>query len=201
MSSQTPPPAGSSAGTSAVQGAPAPVPPPPPQPQPVTLDAEHREFVWKVHEYTNEFIRFADAKAGVAIVFCGALLSGLYSARLHRPLLSRPIGAWHVGDVLAAAAFVLLALGTLAAVVAIRPRLHNPQPKGFIFWDSIRAHPNGDAFADAVATEPMDGLGRHLAAHLHVIAGIASEKYGWAHASIFMAIIGGVCAVAALLLG
>jgi len=166
----------------------------------MAMDAEHREFFWKVHEYTNEYIRFADAKAGVGIVFCGAMLSVLYSNGLHKPLLTTPVVAWHLRDAVAAAAFVLLALGALAAACSIRPRLPNSQPKGFIFWESVRAHPDGESFADAAASEGMDALGRHLAVHLHIIAGIASRKYWWAQASILVTIAGAVCAAAAILL-
>jgi hypothetical protein len=191
------------AGVSALAPTPAPVtlPAQPPPHALAVMKADQREFLWKVHEYTNEYIRFADAKAGAVAVFCGALLGVLYSNELHKPLFTAPLGAWQLRDAVAAAAFVLLALGALAAAFSIRPRLPNPQPKGFIFWESVRAHPDGVSFANAAASESMDALGRHLAVHLHTIAGIASTKYWWGQVSILVTIAGAFCAAAALLLG
>jgi hypothetical protein len=41
------------------------------------------DFIWKVHSYTNEYIRFADAKAGAVIAWCSALTAALFAAKAH----------------------------------------------------------------------------------------------------------------------
>jgi len=41
------------------------------------------EFAWKVHAYTNDYIRFADAKAGVVITWCASLVALLFAAKAH----------------------------------------------------------------------------------------------------------------------
>ena len=164
------------------------------------VDVERREFLWHVHEYTNEHIRFADTKAGAVIVFCSALLGVLYGQGMHHALLERGFGEWGLAMWLAAIAFLFLAGGALFAAWSIFPRLTNPQPKGFIFWESVRAHPDGECFADAVAAESPEELGRHLAAHLRALAGIATRKFWWVQMSVGLAIVGAVAAAMSLLL-
>src|SRR5437763_11946832 len=41
------------------------------------------EFLWKVHSYTNDYIRFADTKAGIALALVAGLLATLFGSKAH----------------------------------------------------------------------------------------------------------------------
>ena len=44
-------------------------------------EQDQNEFFWKVHSYTNEYIRFADTKAELVIGWTLALVGALRSGR------------------------------------------------------------------------------------------------------------------------
>src|SRR2546428_5070756 len=108
-----------------------------------------REFLWKVHSYTNDYIRFADAKAGFSVGIASALLAVLYAAKCHElfvtlaPVQRTPLAWVSVG------AFLSLVASILAAVAAVRPRLWTHSDKGFIFWRGIAEYDGPEMFTAA----------------------------------------------------
>jgi|SRR5208337_832171 len=120
------------------------------------------EFIWKVHDYTNNYIRFADTKAALVIVVASGLTASLYAAQAHHYFrLSRlslhAASGWAtllgVGSLLA---FLCLGGSIFLAVLAVVPRLRlqpragrtlvqkplhssGEQPVGYVFWRSILA--------------------------------------------------------------
>jgi hypothetical protein len=51
---------------------------------------------------------------------------------------------------LAAVGLLLLSIATVLSLMAIRPRLWNKTPIGFIFWESIGGHQSASAFSQAI---------------------------------------------------
>ncbi len=158
-------------------------------------------FLWKVHGYTNEYIRFADPKAGFAVVIFSGLIAAMFSAKCHH-LCSPARLSWREATLtasllgtLALAPFVLLLLAVMMMSWAIARRLWamfydsiksmlvqtlmaNP-PKGFIFWDEILAHREPAEFAKAVRHLNADEQIAALAKQTFVLASIASTKFKW----------------------
>jgi len=158
------------------------------------------QYLWNVHGYMNEYIRFADTKAGVVIVLASGLVAGLYAANLHVPIVSTWPVAWEWLGVLSALAFLLLASGIVLAVWAIRPRLTNDQQCGFVFWESIRGFRSASEYWQALRAEGEERLAEHLAGHLYTLASVCRKKYFWVAVSIWVSLGGAAAGTAALLL-
>ena len=110
--------------------------PTPDEPQPdeqslgygaVTLPTGHRDFLWKVHSYTNDYIRFSDAKSGVVIGFAVATLGALYATGAFATIRATTPGDWSALDQTLLAAVAFLVAGALAAAWSMRPRLDDKQ--------------------------------------------------------------------------
>ena len=161
---------------------------------------ETADFLWNTHQYLNEYIRFSDAKAGVVIVLASGIIAAMYSAQLHVAVLGTSVADWRWLEQLSAVGFSLLAAAVVLAVWAIRPRLTNNQPTGFVFWDSIRAFGSAQAFWNALHAQNKSRLEEHLSEHLFTLAGVCHRKYFWASLSIWAALLGSAAGVAAILL-
>lgn len=127
-----------------------------------------------------------------------------YWARSERPkhfdpLGSVGVGGWSTINWATGGAALLLVTATLSAAWSMRPRQWNPQPKGFIFWESIKAHENAAEFQSSLAQQSETDLNTHLAGHLHVLAAVASRKYFWGDLAMLSATAGGVLAAAVLI--
>jgi hypothetical protein len=154
------------------------------------LPQGYREFLWHVHSYTNEYIRFSDAKSGVALAFAITALGSLHATGLVSNLLDVPRSDWGLPAWLTLLAAVLLVLGALSAAWSIRPRLQNAQPEGFIYWEGVRAHASGTDFHRAFARQSDADLDQHLAEHVHVLSRIASRKYYWSAWAVLLTMAG-----------
>jgi len=165
------------------------------------------EFLWKVHSYTNEYIRFSDPKAGLAIALITALIATMYSSKAHLHCaparISWATATW--GDttlgIMTTLAFGFLFLSALLFSHSIAPRLwsvlfksvrerildvisqqtpnqKSPAP-GFIYWDEILRHNNAaEFFAESMKLLP-ENQSEAVAKHLYVLAGVASAKFYW----------------------
>lgn len=184
-------------------------------------DTVRREFIWKTHDYTNNYIRFADTKAALIIALTSGLLASLLGVKAHhycspsRLNLREPVwlDSW-LGS-FAFLAFTFLILGFCCAMLTIAPRLWNRlirglwntlkhmfsktarastiQP-GFVYWSSILAHSSPENYYNALSAQNEGELARHLAAHQYVLGGIVEEKFLYVDRSIRFALLGGIIA-------
>ncbi len=129
-----------------------------------------QDFLWHVHEYLNEYVRFADSKAAFAGTIAGAVLAALYGAQAHIPLLQGPPNAWAFSSwlTLLGALGLLACVGLAAWVVA--PRLGSSQPKAFIYWQGIAEHCSQDEFRAGFATLSTGDMTDHLLGHVFDLA-------------------------------
>jgi hypothetical protein len=110
------------------------------------------EALWKVYVELNEWVRFADAKAGAILaadMVIVSLLPGALFSKEFRPFAT-------TGSTLAAVAAILGCLGLLASAVlclwCIKPRIKSRPagPASLIFFSHIaEGHDDADAFARA----------------------------------------------------
>jgi len=157
------------------------------------------DLIWKVHGYTNEYIRFSDAKAGLILTYTSALIAGLYAAGLHHGFTTVAPVNWGWNGVLAASAFGLLILAAAIAAWSILPRLWSRQRIGFVFWESILAHGSADSFWTQLRGQSSEALVEHLAHHLFAIAGVCRRKYTLVSISLWIAGVGGLVGAGLLL--
>lgn len=104
---------------------------------------ERLEFLWKVHGYTNDYIRFADTKAGLIAGTVLAVIGAIVAAHPFDSISETPIGQQHYRVWFAAAAVGILVTSFVSAILAIRPRLKSDIPKGFIFLGKRGSSPIG----------------------------------------------------------
>lgn len=160
---------------------------------------DHCEFLWRVHNYTNEYIRFADTKAVAIIAWAGALIGAMFSKNAQLHFLDGKL--WSSSTSLVAwatlLAYVLLAAAFGVAVFVLTPRLtrgdNSPQPNELIYWESIRQFKSAGDYLDAV-TNAGDEV-RCVGSHLYVLAGISRRKYRLLLASIPLAGVGTLLAI------
>jgi len=158
------------------------------------------EFLWNVHQYINEYIRFADTKAAAVIAWAGAVIGTLVATESHQNFLDGRLwgGTWLIAWV-TLLALVLLGIGFVFAILVIAPILtyNRAAPKNLIFWDAIRAFSSFDEYSTAVR-DCNDVEGR-VAQHVYELAGIARRKYRKTQFSIAAAAIGTLFAIVAIL--
>lgn len=157
-------------------------------------------YLWNVHTYINEYIRFSDTKAGVIIVFSSALIGSLYAAKLHVAFVSAAMNAWNTGAWVSASAFLLLALSVVFSAWSIVPRLWNDQPRGFIFWQSILAHGDAQSYRCSFQGASSFELVEHLSGHIFTLSRVCDSKYRLVTLGMWCVLIGGLLAGILLLL-
>jgi hypothetical protein len=164
---------------------------------------QKREFLWKVHTYTNEYIRFADTKAGFCVGTASALIAALFASKSHELFIDafshKSSGTGNFLPIVSLLAFVALGTSIVAAVTAIRPRLWSRSNKGFIFWDDISKYGSATEFAAGHEIQTEIELTECLSRHLYTLATVCTRKYFWIGAAIWLVSVGGVLAVIVLL--
>src|ERR1035438_4657900 len=156
-------------------------------------------FLWNVHKYVNDYIRFADGKANIIFGFSVALLGGLKVIGSLKQLTVL-LWSWIPSTVFSLVAVVLL-IGAIAfAALSVIPRLQNPPGRGHIFWGAIREHRSADEFWNGLKSRTEDELAKELAGHLFVLSGVANKKYTWLVLSTGCAIGGAVAAAITMIL-
>lgn len=160
-----------------------------------------QEFLWHVHQYINEYIRFGDTKAGLAAAAAGAILGTLYSAKAYVPLIRTPYSEWNAAAWLTVAATFFLLASAYSGLSVIRPRLRSTQSKGYVFWGAIAAHGDVDLLRTSFHSQSPRTLNDHLLHHLFDLSQkVAVPKYRSVSLCLLTLGIGGLLAVAALVL-
>ena len=160
---------------------------------------EKVDYLWNAHTYVNEYIRFADTKAGVVIIFVSSLVGAFYASDIQRPFMESTPPNWPTSGWVGFSVFVLLLCAITCAVLSIFPRLSRKKESGLIFWNSIVDHGDAVTFWSRVSKQSEKDLGQHLAFHLFQISTICKKKYWWVSFSIILSILGGILGVIALL--
>ena len=159
------------------------------------------EYLWKVHDYVNNYIRFADAKAGAILAFSVAMIGALFSAKMHAGFTATSPGNWGLPEMLSVVAFGSLAISVFVAAGAIKPRLLNTkQDPGFVFWENILAHKEPQVFWDAYAPQGQPDLEKNLAYHLFDLCRVCRSKYLWVAISLWAGLVGGFLGAMLILL-
>lgn len=150
------------------------------------------EFLWKTHSYINEYIRFADAKAGFTVAIATALIGALFTARCHERFLYIAPVQWTGIGWLSFLSFAFLLASILAAVAAVRPRLWTTPSEGFIFWESVTAFKSPENFTGALLNQTPDSLAVQVAHHVYALSTVCRRKYLYVNAAIMLGVAGGI---------
>jgi uncharacterized membrane protein YeaQ/YmgE (transglycosylase-associated protein family) len=152
------------------------------------------DFLWKIHGYTNDYIRFADSKAGVVSAIIIALIGGVIASRSFDSLAQVSLEHWPIRVWWGAVALVVLLLSFACTILAIRPRLHSTVPKGFIFWTSVIEHGSDLNYAEECRKLTAHEMELNVSRHIFALAVICKRKYFWTNLAIIMGVVGGLMA-------
>jgi hypothetical protein len=157
------------------------------------------KFLWEVHHYTNEYIRFADTKAAFIATACTALIGALIASKIFDSTFRMPPSQWLWSQRFSIVAVTLLGLAVILCVWAIRPRLPGKNPTGgFIFWESVVAHGSAQAFSQNAAKLQNDDRVAAISDHVYILASVAKRKYRWVSWAVWFGLPGGLVAGAVL---
>lgn len=147
---------------------------------------ERLAFLWNVHSYLNEYIRFADTKAAIVITWTSALMGALAADGFHKKFALTTYGG------LCFAGFALLVLAFGCAFAAIIPRPRTTQLPGLIFWRSILAHKSKGDFIAELKKQTSETMADQVAGHLFDLSHVSDRKFWWVDKAIVSALLGSV---------
>ena len=166
-------------------------------------DEESREppldFLWKVHSYTNEYIRFADSKAAFIVAIAGALIGVVISSRVFDGLRRLPLGGWPAVSWCAFFAVTCLSISVVCATFTVRPRLWGSAQKGVIYWAGVMRHNSSHTFYCELNALSEQSRAEAVADHLYILASICARKYAWLNRGIIFGLAGAIGAALAVL--
>lgn len=163
-------------------------------------DSHTSEFLWDVHKYTNDYIRFADTKAAFTASVVTALIGSLVASSILDSCFRIRLWRWSPLQWVTLLGLILLTGSLVLCIAAIRPRLWNNTPVGFIFWDSIVAHKTAHQFTRALHALTDRQRSEVVSDHLFILATIAKRKFEYVGWAIYAGAIGGMLAGIALFL-
>ena len=152
------------------------------------------EFLWKVHSYTNDYIKFADTKAAFIITAVGGLIAALVSSRVLDDLHRLRIGNWSAICWVALVSLALLVASFVSSLAVITPRLASSTTLGLIFWNHIKKHEDSNKFTKSINSQSTEQIESEVSRHVYDLAGVCGTKYRWIKMAIYTAIPGGILA-------
>lgn len=169
-----------------------------------TPPGSNPDHAWKALGLVNEWIRHADAKAGVTLAFTGVLATMLFN------LVKDFTRRWCLTDLTVIAACALLLMAAACCAWALTPRVNDRDASEVainkLFYASISKNFKGDrqAYIDGLHTLTADprALTTDLAQQVHANARIATIKMAWTTWAIRAAVASGATvAFLAVLIG
>lgn len=160
------------------------------------------EDAWRLLNSTNEWVRFADAKAGGALAGAGVLAGALATAGLSDKFDKAPEAAVWLG---ALAGIAALAAGGLA-VYALIPTLRVGEPVSLIYFEHVARKYRKDIDGHAAAVKELlaneDRYFKEVAAQVWANSVVARGKFlasAWALTALGIGVLlGGVAALITL---
>ena len=161
------------------------------------------EFLWNTHQYLNEYIRFADAKAFGVVAMNVAILGGLMSVNVGHLVQTAewtfsPDWKFTAGVVCALCAIGLLVASLLFCIMVVIPRLTPKSVRHLVFWDGVLSYPSPSDYHEAVMSNSEAALNRAVGEHIHQLSTVASKKFYAIRQAIVLAAVGGVLSVITL---
>ncbi len=144
---------------------------------------ERAEFLWNVHSYLCEQIRFADTKAALVIGWSSVVIGFAISKDIHRQVVTANWAAVQTStfDLLLVAtragSLFALAMSFVLAVFVVRPRLSDHSATGYIFWRRILNHRSPELFHESLLSRTGDEIDRHVSDHIFTLSQICEAKY------------------------
>lgn len=165
------------------------------------------DYLWKVHGYTNEYIRFGDTKAALILAIITGLIAALFGAKVHeyasptRLDWANAKAAATAFGVLTVLAFVFLLLAAVFIFLGIAPRLwadykcdfldwvrgkFEPHAAGPLAFINVANYTDANSYWATVQGMTPGQQAESVARHVHVLAKIADRKFKWIERGILV---------------
>lgn len=157
------------------------------------------EDAWRLLNSTNEWVRFADAKAGGALAGAGVVVGALASAGLSDKFSAAPTAAVVFGVIAGVTAIIAAGL----AVYALIPTLRVGEPVSLIYFEHVARKYRNDSKGHADAVRDLlkdeDRYFEEVAAQVWANSVVARGKFiasSWALTALALSVLlGGVAAL------
>jgi hypothetical protein len=163
------------------------------------LDEHHAEFAEFEESYIRSYIALADTKAAWTFTISSGLLAFLFSQETTKAVLLNP--TWSRENALLLLAAILLILSAFYSFRVVAPRLSSPSGEGVVFFGSVAAEPNADAYVSAVAAKDKRALTEARLKHCFDVSRVCSAKYANLRKAVWLGLPGLVLGVVVLLAG
>jgi hypothetical protein len=154
------------------------------------------ELQWRIYGVINEWVRFADAKAGVLLAMDGVLLAAGIGALKDYLKYLKP-NPLLLGLVIAAA--VALLFSAALCLVCVYPATRKPGLHSLIYFGDIADSRTPDQyFADVLRLRDPAERFREISRQVKINAHIAAAKYrqfNWAAHAFVASLFFGLCAL------
>ena len=157
------------------------------------------DFLWSTHRYLNDYIRFADTKAGFTIAISSSITTALFHSKVQDSFLLVAPKQWGIVAFAAVFAFLALIVSISFGAWTIRPRLSTRQSKGFIYWGSIARYGAPEAFWDALKRRPEGEMAEYLAHHVFDLSEVCKMKYASVRSAMLWAAVGATLSILVML--
>jgi pycsar effector protein len=137
-----------------------------------TLNEVRQEFTRHIHDYVNEYVRFADEKAAVVATFASAMLAFLHTQEL-LPALGLELS---IAGVFRFLAPMGLGLSILLAMLVVLPQ-RGGDSSGLVFWGAIAAKSSAKTYESYLRGASPEALDSALVQHTHEVSVICRTKY------------------------
>jgi hypothetical protein len=140
------------------------------------LSGFHSEVVVFLNEYVNEYIRFADTKAGFAITVVSLVIAAAFTSDIPWALHlagDRGCPSWALawGFLLTGVSCIILGISV------VYPRTSNKPPKGLVFWENVTQHASAIDYSSFFCAQPEESLVKLLAEQHYYLSWTAQRKY------------------------
>lgn len=158
---------------------------------------EQKEFASLVHQYTRDFIKFADQKAAFIFAVASATLAYLVKQGAHKSLMIR-IADRGFSEWAAFFSCLLVGLAGLLSLLVVLPRLRG-KADGLIYWKGIAKLGGASSYVSRVRQLRDGELTDAVLEHCYEMAEIADRKYDLLKWAMWFGAFGAIAAGCVLL--
>jgi hypothetical protein len=154
-------------------------------------------FTYHLHSYINDYIKFADQKAGFIFAINAALLGYLFKVKAYLLWLKKP-SSWAPLEIICILGMVLLSVGLIFSSAVVVPSLRKTH-KGIVFFRSVSEYANASSYASDVLGSTSSHLVREVLEHAYDLSRICNSKYQKLVVATWSTSIGVISAVLTLI--
>jgi hypothetical protein len=150
------------------------------------------DFLWKVHSYTNDYIKLADTKAAFVAASTAGIIGAAMSTSMFDSILRSAPSSWSFLQWAAALGLLLLGVSFVMSIWVLWPRRWKSKHPGFIYWEAVIEHGDAKSFSAAIRSQTDSALTTSISNHVFVLAMIADRKYKLVGKAVETGVLGGV---------